>query len=201
MNFLITAAIVGMETTIKDSKKIEQDAVNAVRLCFRGVNRVSADILENDKTPCIDGNIALYSGNTMSVKTLVGDIDIQVKGTVKNKKPGKAKRSVSVENLKYYRTHGGILYFVVFESNSCDTVYYKLLLPFDINRILRDYPNQKSITLRFDLFPTDPNEVLRLITRAIRDKESQQAGAAWGYCSKDEYEKNGLNFSKCESLC
>lgn len=45
----------GNEGGIKDRKKIEQDAVNAVNLCFRGVNRVSADILTNDSFLLFDG--------------------------------------------------------------------------------------------------------------------------------------------------
>ena len=133
----------------------------------------------------------------MSVKSLVGDIDVQVKGSVNNKKPDTAKRLVEIEKLRYYHAHGGVLYFFVLENNTCDTVYYKLLLPFDISRILRDHPNQEKVTLRFDRFPTEPGEITRLIAKAIRDKRDQQPSVALGYCSMDEYEKNGLNFSEC----
>lgn len=112
----------GNEGGIKDRKKIEQDAVNAVNLCFRGVNRVSADILTNDKTPCVDGSISLYSSEAMSNITLVGSIDVQVKGTEAKRRADKPKRSVSIVDLEYYQTHGGALYFVVFENNERDEV-------------------------------------------------------------------------------
>ena len=70
----------------KDQKKIEEDAVNAVKLAFRGVNRVSVEISVNDKTPCVDGILRLYSNESMSIDNLIGDIDVQVKGTVAKRK-------------------------------------------------------------------------------------------------------------------
>ena len=187
----------GNEGGIKDRKKIEQDAVNAVNLCFRGVNRVSADILTNDKTPCVDGSISLYSSEAMSNITLVGSIDVQVKGTEAKRRADEPKRSVSIVDLEYYQTHGGALYFVVFENNERDEVFYRLLLPFDIKRILRDHSGQKSVMLRFKAFPDDRDEITRLITKAIREKAAQQQSAALAYCSVDDYEAGGFNFPEC----
>lgn len=83
----------GNEGGIKDRKKIEQDAVNAVNLCFRGVNRVSADILTNDKTPCVDGSISLYSSEAMSNITLVGNIDVQVRELRPRERPMSRKEA------------------------------------------------------------------------------------------------------------
>ena len=53
-----------------------------MKLAFRGVNRVSVEISVNDKTPCVDGVLRLYSNESMSIDNLIGDIDVQVKGTV-----------------------------------------------------------------------------------------------------------------------
>ena len=187
----------GNEGGIKDRKKIEQDAVNAVNLCFKEVNRVSTDILTNDKTPCVDGSISLYSSETMSNITLVDSIDVQVKGTEAKRKADEPKRSVSIVDLEYYQAHGGALYFVVFENNERDEVFYRLLLPFDIKRILRDHPGQKSVMLRFKAFPDDRDEITRLITKAIREKAAQQQSAALAYCSVDDYEAGGFSFPEC----
>lgn len=197
MGWLGATAKEETRTSIKDNKKIEQDAVNAVNLCFRGVNRVSADILMNDKTPCVDGAISLYSSEAMSNKTLVDSIDVQVKGTEAKRKADEPKRSVSIVDLEYYQAHGGVLYFVVFENNERDEVFYRLLLPFDIKRILHDHPGQKSVMLRFGPFPDDRDEIMRLITKAIREKAAQQQSAALAYCSMDDYEAGGFDFPEC----
>lgn len=197
MGWLGATAKEETRTSIKDNKKIEQDAVNAVNLCFRGVNRVSADILMNDKTPCVDGAISLYSSEAMSNKTLVDSIDVQVKGTEAKRKADEPKRSVSIADLEYYQAHGGVLYFVVFENNERDEVFYRLLLPFDIKRILHDHPGRKSVMLRFGPFPDDRDEITRLITKAIREKAAQQQSAALAYCSMDDYEAGGFDFPEC----
>ena len=151
----------------------------------------------NDKTPCVDGAISLYSSESMSNKTLVDSIDVQVKGTEAKRKADAPKRSVSIVDLEYYQAHGGVLYFVVFENNERDEVFYRPLLPFDIKRILRDHPGQKSVMLRFEPFPDDRDEITRLITKAIREKAAQQQSAALAYCSMDDYEAGGFDFPEC----
>ena len=45
----------------------------------------------NDKTPCVDGAISLYSSEAMSNKTLVDSIDVQVKGTEAKRKADEPK--------------------------------------------------------------------------------------------------------------
>lgn len=175
----------------KDQKKIEEDAVNAVKLAFRGVNRVSVDISVNDKTPCVDGIIRLYSDESMSIDNLIGDIDVQVKGTVAKRKKLCPKRSIRICDLKYYKNHCGVLYFVVYEKESCDEVYFKQLLPFDINRILKDSSNKKSVSVQLEPFPTDPSEVMGLVSQAILDKRLQTPVSSLAYTSLQDYYEAG----------
>lgn len=165
-----------------------------VRNCFLNVDRVSAEILENDKTECVDGCLKLYSSDKMSVKTLEGDIDVQVKGTTSKRKSDPPKRRVKVGDLRYYLDHGGVLYFVVYEKDSYNEVYFAELLPFDIRKLLRDCGNQKTAGVRLRPFPSDPNEVLRILIQVLRDKKNQRASAGFAHCSLEEYEENGFNF-------
>ena len=90
----------------------------------------------------------------MSNITLVGSIDVQVKGTEAKRRADEPKRSVSIVDLEYYQTHGGALYFVVFENNERDEVFYRLLLPFDIKRILRDHSARRASCCDSRPFPT-----------------------------------------------
>ena len=171
----------------KDQKKIEEDAVNAVKLAFRGVNRVSVETSVNDKTPCVDGILRLYSNESMSIDNLIGDIDVQVKGTVAKRKKLYPKRSIRICDLKYYKNHCGVLYFVVYEKESCDEVYFKQLLPFDINRILKDDSNKKSVSVQLEPFPTDPDEVMGLVSQTILDKHLQTPVSSLAYSSLQDY--------------
>lgn len=171
----------------KDQKKIEEDAVNAVKLAFRGVNRVSVEISVNDKTPCVDGILRLYSNESMSIDNLIGDIDVQVKGTVAKRKKLYPKRSIRICDLRYYKNHCGVLYFVVYEKESCDEVYFKQLLPFDINRILKDDSNKKSVSVQLEPFPTDPDEVMGLVSQTILDKHLQTPVSSLAYSSLQDY--------------
>lgn len=175
----------------KDQKKIEEDAVNAVKLAFRGVNRVSVEISVNDKTPCVDGILRLYSNESMSIDNLIGDIDVQVKGTVAKRKKLYPKRSIRICDLRYYKNHCGVLYFVVYEKESCDEVYFKQLLPFDINRILKDDSNKKSVSVQLEPFPTDPEEVMGLVSQTILDKHLQTPVSSLAYSSLQDYYEAG----------
>lgn len=175
----------------KDQKKIEEDAVNAVKLAFRGVNRVSVEISVNDKTPCVDGILRLYSNESMSIDNLIGDIDVQVKGTVAKRKKLYPKRSIRICDLRYYKNHCGVLYFVVYEKESCDEVYFKQLLPFDINRNLKDDSNKKSVSVQLEPFPTDPDEVMGLVSQTILDKHLQTPVSSLAYSSLQDYYEAG----------
>lgn len=175
----------------KDQKKIEEDAVNAVKMAFRGVNRVSVEISANDKTPCVDGILRLYSNESMSIDNLIGDIDVQVKGTVAKRKKLYPKRSIRICDLKYYKNHCGALYFVVYEKETCDEVYFKQLLPFDINRILKDDSDKKSVSVQLEPFPTDPAEVMGLVSQAILDKHLQTPVSSLAYTSLQDYYEAG----------
>lgn len=175
----------------KDQKIIEEDAVNAVKLAFRGVNRVSVEISVNDKTPCVDGILRLYSNESMSIDNLIGDIDVQVKGTVAKRKKLYPKRSIRICDLRYYKNHCGVLYFVVYEKESCDEVYFKQLLPFDINRILKDDSNKKSVSVQLEPFPTDPEEVMGLVSQTILDKHLQTPVSSLAYSSLQDYYEAG----------
>lgn len=184
-----------MVAVSKDGKKIEEDAVIAVRRCFRDVNRISAEIAENDKTPCVDGRLLLYSSEEMKIETLSGDIDVQVKGTT-NEISSCLRYSVKTRDLKYFERHGGAMYFVVVEHIDSDDVYYRLLLPLDIRNILRGHSSQKTVSLLFQPFPSGGDEVLRLVTQAIRDKYLQQPGTSLALCSLDEYKAKGYSFKE-----
>ena len=69
-----------------DKKRIEHKAVNAVRDTFDDVPGVFSAINEGDKNPCIDGVLRVYESEDSRKENLIGEIDVQVKGTEKKAK-------------------------------------------------------------------------------------------------------------------
>lgn len=185
-----------------DNRKIEQNAITAVKRAFADVERVLPHIEENDKTECTDGYLQLYSSTSFTVDTVVGQIAVQVKGTSSKRKSERPKRSVRVADLEHYlNIVNGCIYFVVFcgRGSAESEVYYRLLLPYDLKTTLKEVPDgRKNISLCFEKLPTDAQELTRLINRAVKDKIKQQASAGIAFCSMDEYRSAGLLPNKCE---
>ena len=69
-----------------DNRKIEQNAVNAVKQAFGDVACVYAYIDENDKTECTDGHLQVYSSSSFTIETVEGQLPLQVKGTTSKRK-------------------------------------------------------------------------------------------------------------------
>lgn len=165
-----------------DNRKIEQNAVNAVKRAFGDVACVYAYIDENDKTECTDGHLQVYSSYSFTIETVEGQLPLQVKGTTSKRKSDRPKRQVRVSDLKHYlNIAGGCIYFYVYcgsEARSAE-VFYRLLLPYDLKKILADIPEQQErISLRFDRLPSDAAELTRLVRRAVKTEQSSEQSLA-----------------------
>lgn len=185
-----------------DNRKIEQNAVNAVKQAFGDVACVYAYIDENDKTECTDGHLQVYSSSSFSVDTIEGQLPVQVKGTTSKRKSDRPKRQVRVSDLRHYlNIAGGCIYFYVYcgsEARSAE-VFYRLLLPYDLKKILADVPeHQERISLRFDHLPSDAAELTRLVKRAVKDRAKQRVVAGIAPKTIEEFKDVGLCFDECE---
>ena len=63
-----------------NSKQIEETAVHIVGLYFSNAHTISPYISSNDKEPCWDGNLYIYSNEPMKNSTLYGRVPVQIKG-------------------------------------------------------------------------------------------------------------------------
>lgn len=183
-----------------DNRKIEQNAVNAVKQAFSNVDIVYPHIDENDKTECVDGFLQVYSSPKFKADTVEGRLDLQVKGTGSKRKGDRPKRQLRISDLKYFlEIAGGCIYFVVYcgKENTAPEVFYKLLLPYDLKKILASTTTgQQSVTLRFERLPTDTGELTRLIKGAIRDKAKQRTVAGITPMTSEDFENAGLYFEE-----
>ena len=66
-----------------DNRKIEQNAVNAVKQAFGDVACVYAYIDENDKTECTDGHLQVYSSSSFTIETVEGQSRFRSRGPLR----------------------------------------------------------------------------------------------------------------------
>lgn len=138
------------------SKQIEELAVNAVKDYFTFSETISPYISDNDKEPCWDGNLYLYSSKDKDNDSLLGRIPVQVKGkqwvkSLSDKK--EIKYPVSLTNLKNYKRDGGIIYFVVVIKDRERTIYYAKLAPLDLKKYINIGNNQKQVSITLSVLP------------------------------------------------
>lgn len=184
-----------------DKRKIETSAVNAVERVFCRAKRIDTLIEKNDKTPCIDGNLQVYSSEQMLKENLKGIIDVQVKGTTKKINSSTPKCAVEVADLQaYLNVFGGVLYFMVFLTPNLDVrgIYYKQLLPYDLRKLFEEKikEGQKTVTLRFVGLPDNPAALEKICDEFLWNQERQKTAKYVGFESEDDFEKNGIEIKE-----
>ena len=184
-----------------DKKRIEHKAVNAVRDTFDDVPGVFSAINEGDKNPCIDGVLRVYESEDSRKENLIGEIDVQVKGTEKKaKSKDHTKFSVDVVDLrKYKEVYKGVIYFVVHVGfNAMPKIFYKSYLPYELDealaRLKRD--DQRTLLERFKPLPTNPNSLRRLCEEFLADRDKQHTDSIIGFKSLEEWRGQEVVFDR-----
>ena len=157
---------------------IESAAVSAVKDAISMTDYLEEYIEEKDRGPSWDGHINVYSqaGNTHAKGKLVGQVPVQVKGKlIKDQSKEEVKYLVEADDLRNYRRVGGTLFFVVYIDNDNNKrIYYSALLPYAINKILKgDAATKKKISVTFQAFPKEKNEIVNLLMNFARDMGRQ----------------------------
>ena len=156
---------------------IESMAVSAVQNAISKTDYLSEQISKGDKEPSWDGAIYVYNtpADNHKKEDYIATVPVQVKGKKMNDHSAeKIQYRVSVVDLKNYRIIGGTMFFVVYISSSGEIkIYYNPLLPFELNKILKNSENKKSVSIEFTAFPTNKTEVTNLVMNFARDKDKQ----------------------------
>lgn len=156
---------------------IESMAVSAVQNAISKTDYLCEQINKGDKEPSWDGVIYVYNtpSNNHKKEDYKATVHVQVKGKLINDhSEEKIKYSVSVIDLKNYRKVGGTMFFVVYISSNGDSkIYYNSLLPFELNRILKNVGKKKTVSVEFTAFPTDKAEITNLFMNFARDMDKQ----------------------------
>ncbi len=158
---------------------VEKIATSSIENILSKNDFLKTDINNNDKIPIWDGGIFVYNkpNKNKPNKDLRGKAPIQIKGkSVKNIEEinsDKIRFPVRVEDLKQYSTDGGTIYFVVLINKKNSKIYYNSLLPFDIERLLKNKKENKTINIEFETFPDDKIEQADIFLNFIENKKSQ----------------------------
>lgn len=175
---------------------VELFAVNAVSDHIAACPRLSPEIASGDRTPITDGHIDFYSSENHSKKTHSGRVPVQVKGraTPRKIKASRNTQSFSVERdvLRFFRNHGGGIYFYVpmREGGQQREIFYAILLPFKIDRLLKPSTReQKTFSVKLTRLPDDKAAIERIV-RLAWDGRSQSSSTG----------ENGHLLAQAESL-
>lgn len=155
-----------------NSARIERLATGAIRdRIIKKTDCLTPDISEGDKGISWDGQIFLYEPHEDSTKSnFCGRIPVQVKGHEwDGPYPETIKFDAEVADLRNYMLDGGVLYFVVYLSNSGEDhcIYYNTLTPEKLKTVLsecRDTQKKKRIVL--ERFPEDGDTIIQVVKSA-----------------------------------
>lgn len=158
-----------------DNKAIEEKAI----ICFKDYildsKVISPFLNENDKEPCWDGHLYVYSDPSKSKKNLSGRVPVQIKGTiVKRFVTKKYKFSVDVSDLKAYKTEPTVYVVCQQKEHSKERMlFYRFFLPETVKNILKGKESQGSIKVLFHEIPQDLVEFENRIKVFMGDRKKQ----------------------------
>lgn len=155
---------------------IETLATAAIASLIGMCPRLKAYIDTNDKTPLTDGFIDVYRGLDRTNGDLSGRLPLQVKGRSGPKGgPSRGRFALQREELAAIRTHGSMLFFVVYvDPDGHCTPYYAILSPFVIDAMVEGIaPTKKSAQLPLRPLPTEPEKVEGIVGVALTTRKQQ----------------------------
>lgn len=142
------------------TEEIEQISLEKLSSMIRkaGKRKIGSQLDKNDKGPSWDGFLFLYNEEKTTDKEKISSrIPVQVKGTEVKKLSNKFNSfPIEISDLKNYFNDGGVIFIVVEvkgDSNEESRIFYKLLLPRDLQLILDEVEqkgNKKSKNVRID---------------------------------------------------
>lgn len=173
----------------------EQIGTSAVEQLLARTDLLMADINKNDKLPCWDGDVYVYKDPGKEKHQLLGRVPVQVKCQEdrRNNNTLYWKYSVKLSDIQNYYNDGGAIYFVVKTDGKTEVIYYKVLLPVDLLKIINQYNEQKQHTLGFKKFPTDPTAVQNVFIDFLRHQKLQSCLNQTGFKSPEELIKAGYD--------
>ena len=124
----------------KDTKEIEEKALNYFKSFIEDSKVISQYLKENDREPCWDGHLYLYSEGERNKEHLLGRVPVQIKGTeVPRFITKKWKYTLEKVDLKAYLTEPTFFIVCQIKQDSKERMlFHRELLPNLVKTLLRD---------------------------------------------------------------
>lgn len=149
------------EINKKDTKAIEEKALNYFKTFIEDSKVISQYLYEDDKEPCWDGHLYLYADGKRDKDHLLGRVPVQIKGTEVDSIDIKKKFKYTLEkvDLKAYLHEPTFFIVCQVEKNSKKrNLFYRELLPDLVNKLLRDIGARESRKTLFHPLTVDLND-------------------------------------------
>lgn len=116
----------------------EKRAASFLEFFLEGSSVIQTEFHRNDKTPIIDGFIRLYDvkeGEDRSKSKLIDQVFVQIKGTTQKDFLKKRKFQIEMADLMGLKKMGGGIFFVVYLVEGKEKIFFRSLLPYELNNI------------------------------------------------------------------
>lgn len=137
-----------------DTKAIEEKALNHFKTFIEDSKAISQFLTDNDKEPCWDGHLYLYSERIRDKKHLLGRVPVQVKGTeVEEFETNNWRFKLEKDDLNAYLHEPTFFIVCQIKKNSKERkLFYREMLPDFVNKLLKDIDKHGSkMTLFYPL--------------------------------------------------
>lgn len=156
------------------NRKKETIAVTAiVQETYKEGSYLVAEIPTGDKAPSFDGQITVFKDDSERKESYLNDVPTQVKGTgVKTFTVGNRKFPLDIIHYQNYYKRGGCLLLVVeILENTHTKIFYKQLLPTELNQIIKQWGHQR--TLSIELRPLEETTLYSVCRKFIDQMDKQ----------------------------
>lgn len=139
---------------MSSSKEIEEKALNYFKSFLENSKSLSQFLTENDKEPCWDGSIYVYSTGHKNIKRyLIERIPTQVKGKICNISAS-CFYPIRIDDLKAY-LHEPTLFVVcqIQKEGNERKLFYKFLLPETVKHIIKGKSSHNSVSVQLQPMP------------------------------------------------
>lgn len=135
-----------MKRNTKDKKSIEEKALNYFKSFIEDSKVISQYLNENDKVPCWDGHLYLYSDGMRNKKHLLGRVPVQIKGTeVEEFETKNWKFKLEKEDLNAYLNEPTFFVVCQIKKDSSERkLFYREMMPDFVKKILRNIGKNRS---------------------------------------------------------
>ncbi len=134
------------ESVLKDTKATEEKALNYFKAFIEDSKVISQYLNDDDKEPCWDGQLYLYSDGIRDKNHFIGRVPVQIKGTeVASIITKDWKFKIEKNDLKAYLNEPTFFIVCQVKKDSKERkLFYREFLPDLVNKLIRDMGEHES---------------------------------------------------------